>query len=962
MGVFDRFKQDIKKPGGVVKNIKPKSTPKPTPKPASKPAPKKQSKPKSVKQKIQEVREDPKQYAQGLIEKKAIESNTAGGSDPDRKIIDETPRGQVTKVDAKQIPDSTMNLLVKTTQSSPATVNLLRQRQTVIERPVDIKPTPYKKEWGFQPDDPDYYTIQQDIKSNKEQLDKNSQQIFIDYLRVKQAPEDSTFDIPGKEGATKQETLAYITPIMFDEGRKKQTISDYEQTVKAFKEGGYYVDVTKDGSITFKQPTAKEVHQWKYGETASTGQFVARQAQGLGIGTALTGINQLALDTSYAINPMLGAVVQTISGSSRDVWKNYEEAEYRRLLDISQKPDEDFWQYSGRYWTSSEAIESVYIPIATFGAGYVYQGIRAGATGISTVSKTGLLYRAGARIGSSGVVSSFTKASPLIRGTVKATPIVVGGALMTPAVINISQQPADLRPGATGRLISSMLLGGAGFKLGQMTYTATHTIPSPPIDPTKTSLDIRTYSKRDIIGRPIEGKPDYMRFKSSDADIFGQTSPQGTIKGTTRLDATTYTQGDIARSSGTLAVKQTWRSRIGTRFSNMKIIDVDSTALKFSGYEGQDLVLEFSRFTNRATGERIFGAGGSLIEKADDALIGISKDYYPKLTTKPVVIKSGVTSVKLPYTKPQLNPFSKASKPITKIDFVPMDTYKTVSVSNFYTKDGLIGRGLDYSNIFMKSGTGSGSASGISSSVSKGGTSFGYGGSGTSQAISSFVTPVSSVSTTSVSSIAPAVSLSGSTASASSSAVISSSVAMASGGITIFSPPVNINKVKSSYRNTPIVLQEIKPISIQSPITSQTFSLQTDTIQTPIYDTGFETIQSPMVSQNFETIQTPVLDFSFETVQTPIKAQMTKTSLLTETIQTPVTTSMFSFPATTPIVPKYPFPWRFRRGGGRTGGEVYPMPRWAGRGYRFRTWDVPTLESLLTGSKKKYKNKYFKGW
>ena len=152
----------------------------------------------------------------------------------------------------------------------------------------------------------------------------------------------------------------------------------------------------------------------------------------------------------------------------------------------------------------------------------------------------------------------------------------------------------------------------------------------------------------------------------------------------------------------------------------------------------------------------------------------------------------------------------------------------------------------------------------------------------------------------------------------------------------------------------------MKPVTIQTPVSISDYKL--NTIQTPIYDTKFETIQTPVYNTKFDTLQTPVVEYGMDTIQTPVQAfqvdTIQETALALETIQTPVMSNTFSFPPYVPITPSYSY-FRLPKDGGRSGGDMFPGYKKYGKGYRFRTWDVASIESLLPGMKK---NKYFTGW
>jgi len=209
-----------------------------------------------------------------------------------------------------------------------------------------------------------------------------------------------------------------------------------KKTLELYEQAGYGLKKT-DGLYEFTQLTPKETYKKVYG-SERTDIYVAKQAMGLGI--------------PALINWGIGR------------YGEYEQEEYARMLELHKQKGEDVWGYTGRFWTSPEAIESTWIPLATMGAGYAVKGLSAG-------------YQVGSGLTAGGkVASAVSKFGTTTAGKMTATAIktgmigmgVVGGAQ---AGIGFANTPPEQLGTQVGHLISTSILAGGGYYLGGKAFS-----------------------------------------------------------------------------------------------------------------------------------------------------------------------------------------------------------------------------------------------------------------------------------------------------------------------------------------------------------------------------------------------------------------------------------------------------------------------------------------------------------
>lgn len=262
-----------------------------------------------------------------------------------------------------------------------------------------------------------------------------------------------------------------------ESSEKNIGILEYERgMISLYQEAGWEVDITETG-LSFHEPSAKSVHESLY-LGLSGSRFVAKQAMGLGI-PALFNIGR---------------------------WGEYEEEEYQRLLELSPSIGEDIGGYTSRFWTSPEAIESVYLPVATMGLGEVYTALKGGATGVITVGRI-----AGFGAKHPGVVKAVGG------GLFGAGMFMVGGGIGQG--VYIAQTNPEQLPTFAGKFVQNIVLGAAGFKLGEhfmLSKTGVPTGPSvkPPSSAIGQDVDVLTATKITPISE-----------KTALVDIYGV--PQG---------------------------------------------------------------------------------------------------------------------------------------------------------------------------------------------------------------------------------------------------------------------------------------------------------------------------------------------------------------------------------------------------------------------------------------------------
>ena len=185
---------------------------------------------------------------------------------------------------------------------------------------------------------------------------------------------------------------------------------------------------------TDKPPKPSEIVTYKYG-SERLDIYVAKHLQDLGI-------------------PALIAGVQTITGLDSQAWENLHQQYASEILESTRRKGESMLSYTGRFWTSPQAISNVYIPAATFGISYVAKPFQIGIKTIPTTSKL------------------FSVTSRLSYYAPKISKITIGLATVSTGYqVVANPKTAAL---SIGRTLSGFGKIYGGYYLGGKFYTATH--------------------------------------------------------------------------------------------------------------------------------------------------------------------------------------------------------------------------------------------------------------------------------------------------------------------------------------------------------------------------------------------------------------------------------------------------------------------------------------------------------
>jgi len=780
----------------------------------------------------------------------------------------------------------------------------------ILSKPEPAPPTPFNFQTqayiqhGYKPNDPDYQTIYSDITSKQKDISTSRKQIPSSIISVIRSEPGTTFtfDDTGKE-YTKKETLGKLTSNLFGSMKTSAQLRSYKKNIEKYEAGGYNIDLTDTG-VSFSEPSVEEVFKWRYGDSAfGTSRLVAGSAMELGIPALFSGAASLVTrDSKY--------------------WENEVNRQREKALNLSIHKGEtgtDVLKYAGRFWTSPESVESFYLPVATLGVGYVYTGVKAGATGAVT---TGRLAITGAKHGSK-IIKTMDK---VLLGAG-----IVGSATSGASIgSSFAYEHAGMLPRgsgitAVGKTATGWTLAAGGFMTGQSMYMSKYTAPvsSTPKINTK---DIYTISTKEILTENIPGgKYPETIFVGRKTDPFVQFSKQGTIKGTGQLTGISLKSDTGASiSKGLLTVRSSWSSRFGTKFSNTKFIDVEPAISIPRGKPigGYQEYLDIAMFTDRGTGLKTYSYGRSIVGA----------------TGKNVTFRTPVYS----------------TKNLTLYDNpIKFSEYESLSLGKFRVGGKDIGMGMDYSKIYLKDITGSfgGGNSGRGIVIGGGSAITGRGTIGTLYGGGVKLGSVTSTIPASMRSSPVTGFVSGGSASGVTSSI--SIPSYAGGGLV--SIPKTVSVSNSKYIQSPKLSSIISPVvvsvpkidTIQAPVTIQDYrkmnTLDGFTIPMSAYEFKTSTLQSP------SQIVQPRVDYKRANLLDTVNLGMLNIELKTITPVTPVMVSKI----VNPVVPRFWYPPLLELGGG---GGIPSRRRYAKSRYKFREFNIPSLDKLfkIKGGKKKY--------
>lgn len=352
----------------------------------------------------------------------------------------------------------------------------------------EVYETPYKATYEYTPNDPDYKTIKSNIKQQTGNLDtaiknleiglakrktaiSNVKQLRINIAQMElnqnQRIEFKTGDTVVESFPSKTEALSYLDTLekeyatiefySIDKAGKKvlkdtKTIREAEEyysdlrskrgtitshlfDIQLYEKGGWEVDI-KDSGLEFKLPSAIDVH---------SALFKDKGLESIALTSASF------LESPLAIKTFGTGVYSFITGDKKATETRHKElVQYSLGLQESIKKGE----YGFKVMSSPAMIYGVYIPTATMGVGYAFQGLGVAA-------------------------ASGGKALQAFNLGVKGTGFALGGASLGYTAAQISMAEPERRPGLISETAFTFGLAAGGFKAGRSFYQKNHpTIPA----------------------------------------------------------------------------------------------------------------------------------------------------------------------------------------------------------------------------------------------------------------------------------------------------------------------------------------------------------------------------------------------------------------------------------------------------------------------------------------------------
>lgn len=283
----------------------------------------------------------------GLSENKPIEELIGPQLTPLEQVISRTN------------PEMAMNIYNKRTEGGTTSVS--------------VAPTDYKKTWGYTPSDAGYSTEISNVSSElTQQRQTEFEQIqwlsnYKQYIStinsnistIQNAPDGTTFSIGDKTGLSREQAIAYYNTELNTINTTARTIrtnlplletnikdlSKTKGTLEAYQGAGYVFNKSDDGYY-FTRPKASEVVKYVYGGDRPD-IYIASELRTLGMGVLFSGAQQL-LTGQQSLEANKEATADNILGTTR-------------------MPGESIEAFSGRFWTSTDVILDVYVPLATLG-------------------------------------------------------------------------------------------------------------------------------------------------------------------------------------------------------------------------------------------------------------------------------------------------------------------------------------------------------------------------------------------------------------------------------------------------------------------------------------------------------------------------------------------------------------------------------------------------------------------
>ena len=269
----------------------------------------------------------------------------------------------------------------------------------------------------------------------------------------------------------------------------KKSLEDSLHMVEQYEKLGYEVDITDEG-YKFHLPSEEEVHKSLFGDKE-------------GIALSATAF----MESPLAIKTIGSAIWQGISGDKK-VGETRKKELISYSLGLSGKLKTGGLEaYAGEVLQSPAMVQGVYLPALAYGGGYALTGLSAGGT-------------AGGAIGSS-VLSKVgsTAGGQLISNTAKIGMIGVGtyGVITTGQhLYTTSQERPEALAGEVAETAFTFGMAYAGFKGGQKAWTQRHT--------GSWQYNWKTgkaeWSPKEMRKMDIRGIQDVLEYKFNDKSVF----------------------------------------------------------------------------------------------------------------------------------------------------------------------------------------------------------------------------------------------------------------------------------------------------------------------------------------------------------------------------------------------------------------------------------------------------------
>jgi len=384
--------------------------------------------------------------------------------------------------------------------------------------------SPYYIKYGYDPQDPDYTTVEtklqnqldnyntsiQNVNKNILMAQDNIKELEINRSNIEESKPGTKFsynfdkdkikeESPGtynwieenvgfKESYNKREAekiteyfLGQNKDILPQKGVLEQLVEDRDNllntlnTVKKYDELKWEMDVTDEG-YDFNLPKASDVHSYVFGYDSGK-EGVALSASAF-------------MESPLALKTFGSAIWQGITGDeSVGETRREELAQFSLGLQDSLRKG-DIGGYVVKVGTSGAMVQGVYLPLITMGTGYALSGLSAGASGTVSGATSTL-----AKIGSSTGGRFLTGASKITLGGIG----VYGGVTTAQNLYKTYQERPEALPGIFTETLFTLGMAYGGYRAGKQMYSYKNPVTGAPRD--SFFQNMKNTFNRKIVGR-----------------------------------------------------------------------------------------------------------------------------------------------------------------------------------------------------------------------------------------------------------------------------------------------------------------------------------------------------------------------------------------------------------------------------------------------------------------------------